>query len=415
MRILSRPFVWLHYDDVRLRIALTRKGWNEAEIEDYRYLPVVFSFWILEEVMMRSNSQPANKNVSIVLLGVGQVGRALLRLIAGRNENTRDDAVINVVGIADSRAALIDDDHLSTQTLAEALTIKEEGGTLEQMRNASSPSELASALAPGTILVDVTASNDTGPLLEEALARGCGIVLANKRPLATAWSDAEAFFLHPYVRYEATVGAGLPVISTLRNLLSCGDSFVSIKGVLSGTLGYMCSQMERGASYSQALLSARDLGYTEPDPREDLLGTDVLRKALILARSASWPLETDDIDVKPMFPDSLSDMTVDEFFQEIHTLDEDYARQVSEAKKAGRSLRYVASINRTEASVGLEQVDKDGPFGILSGAQNCVIFRTSFYDEMPIAISGPGAGPLVTAAGVLGDILDLGVHMKEHS
>ena len=364
---------------------------------------------------MKKNSRIPSRRTSVILLGVGQVGRALLRLIVSRNERTRDDAKISVVGIADSRAVLIDDDHLSPQTITEALTIKGDGGTLEQVSGSLQLSELVSALTPGTILVDVTASNDTAPLLKSALSHGCGIVLANKRPLATSWLEAEAFFSHPYVRYEATVGAGLPVISTLRNLISCGDSFVSIKGVLSGTLGYMCSQMERGTSYSQALLRARDLGYTEPDPREDLMGTDVLRKALILARSVSWPLETDDIAVEPMFPDSLSDMTVDEFLREVHTLDDDYACQVSEAKKTGRSLRYVASINGTEASVGLEQVEKDGPLGILNDAENSVIFRTRFYDEMPITISGPGAGPLVTAAGVLGDILDLSVHMKEHS
>ncbi len=364
---------------------------------------------------MTNNSRLASQNVSIVLLGVGQVGSALLRLIASRNKKTRDDRKVNVIGIADSHAALIGDDHLSTQTLAEALRIKEMGGTLEELSGALAPSEITSALTPGTILVDVTASNDTAPLLRSALSRGCGIVLANKRPLATAWSDAEVFFSHPYVRYEATVGAGLPVISTLRNLLSCGDLFVSITGVLSGTLGYMCSQMERGTSYSQALLSARQLGYTEPDPREDLLGTDVARKALILARSASWPLEPDEINVEPMFPDSLSDMTVDEFLAKVHTLDQEYAHLVSESQKAGRSLRYVANIDGATAKVGLKQVEKDAPLGILSDAENSVIFRTQFYDEMPIAISGPGAGPLVTAAGVLGDILDLSVHMKEHS
>ena len=363
---------------------------------------------------MKKNSRIPSRRTSVILLGVGQVGRALLRLILDKN-NARDGASISVTGVADSRAVLIDDDHLSPQTITEALTIKGDGGTLEQVSGALQLSELVSALTPGTILVDVTASNDTAPLLKSALSHGCGIVLANKRPLATSWLEAEAFFLHPYVRYEATVGAGLPVISTLRNLISCGDSFVSIKGVLSGTLGYMCSQMERGTSYSQALLRARDLGYTEPDPREDLLGTDVLRKALILARSVGWPLESDDIAVEPMFPDSLSGVTVDEFLRKVHMLDDDYAHLVGEAQKAGRSLRYVANVEKTNGEVGLVQVAKDSALGILNDAENSVIFRTRFYDEMPIAISGPGAGPLVTAAGVLGDILDLSVHMKEHS
>jgi len=364
---------------------------------------------------MNVNSQIPGGKASVVLLGMGQVGRSLLRLIIDKNNNMRDGASISVVGACDSHAALLDDNGLSEARLNEALEIKSAGGTLEQVSGALPLSELASALTPGTILVDVTASNDTVPLLRSALSHGCGIVLANKRPLATAWSEAEVFFTHPYVRYEATVGAGLPVISTLRNLLSCGDTFTSIKGVLSGTLGYMCSQMEQGASYSQALLRARDFGYTEPDPREDLMGTDVLRKALILARSVGWPLEPGEVQVEPMFPDSLSDMTVDQFLREVHSLDDDYACQVSEAKSAGRSLRYVANVENTKGSVGLVQVERDGSLGILNNAENSVIFHTRFYDEMPIAISGPGAGPLVTAAGVLGDILNLGVYMKEHS
>ena len=363
---------------------------------------------------MNENSGMRARSASVVLLGMGQVGRSLLRLIINKN-NVADGASIGVVGVCDSRAALLDGNALAQVRLNEALEIKDTGGTLEQVSGSVPLSELGSVLTPGTILVDVTASNDTAPLLRSALSRGCGIVLANKRPLATAWSAAEVFFTHPYVRYEATVGAGLPVISTLRNLLSCGDSFVSINGVLSGTLGYMCARMERGSSYSQALLRARDLGYTEPDPREDLLGTDVLRKALILARSVGWPLEPGDIDVEAMFPDSLSEMTVDEFLREVHTLDDDYARAVSEARSAGRSLRYVASVDDKNGRVGLTQVERDGALGTLNDAENSVIFHTQFYKEMPLAISGPGAGPLVTAAGVLGDILDIDVHMKEIS
>lgn len=349
---------------------------------------------------------------SLVLLGVGQVGRSLLHLIVNRNARTDNDTRIDIIGIADSHAVLLDEGPLSSETLNGALRVKEAGGTLEQVSGTLPPSELASTLVPGTILVDVTASSDTGPLLETALSRGCGVVLANKRPLATAWAQAEVFFAHPYVRYEATVGAGLPVISTLRNLLSCGDSFSSIKGVLSGTLGYMCSEMEGGSSYSKALLRARDLGYTEPDPREDLMGTDVVRKALILARSVGWSLEPEEVAVEAMFPDSLSRVTVDEFLREISTLDQKYALRTREAQAAGRSLRYVAKIDMAGAQVGLLQEEKNGTLGSLNGAENAVIFHTRFYNDLPLTICGPGAGPLATAAGVLGDILNLGVHMR---
>ena len=140
---------------------------------------------------------------------------------------------------------------------------------------------------------------------------------------------------------------------------------------------------------------------------------DVARKALILARSVGWPLEPDKVDVEPMFPDSLSQVTVDEFLREINTLDEEYAMRTSEAQTAGKSLRYVAKIDRTGAAVGLSQEEKGGALGSLSGAENAVIFRTRFYNDVPLTVCGPGAGPLVTAAGVLGDILDLNVHMRK--
>ena len=362
---------------------------------------------------MKNDRRMSDRKLPVILLGMGQVGRSLLHLILDYNEKAKDAKKIVVAGIADSHAAVLDNRELSRQTLADALTIKKAGGSLEQVSGSQPLSEISSSITAGAIVADVTASDDTVSLLKSALSRGCGVVLANKRPLAAAWSEAEAFFSRPYVRYEATVGAGLPVISTLRNLISCGDSFSSIKGVLSGTLGYMCSEMEHGCSYSQALLSARDLGYTEPDPREDLMGTDVARKALILARSVGWPLEPDDIDVEPMFPQSLSDLTVDEFLREIHTLDEDYAMRTREAQNAGMTLRYVAKVDTSGAKVGLSQEEKGSALGSLNGAENAVIFRTRFYNDVPLTVCGPGAGPLVTAAGVLGDILDLSVHMRE--
>ncbi len=362
---------------------------------------------------MKNDGHVSNGKSPVILLGMGQVGRSLLHLILDYNEKARIPEKIVIAGIADSHAVVFDDNELSQQMLADALTSKKAGGSLEQVSGAQPLSEISSLITAGAIIVDVTASEDTVSLLKPALSRRGGVVLANKRPLAAAWSQAEVFFSHPYVRYEATVGAGLPVISTLRSLISCGDSFSSIKGVLSGTLGYICSEMERGALYSEALLSACDRGYAEPDPREDLMGADVARKALILARSAGWPLEPDDIDVEAMFPPSFSDLTLNQFQDQIHTLDQEYALRTQEAQNAGKTLRYVAKIDRSGAKVGLSQEERDSILGALGGPENAVIFRTHFYNDVPLTISGPGAGPLVTAAGVLGDIIDLSVHMRE--
>lgn len=360
---------------------------------------------------MKMGSQHRALKASVVLLGMGKVGSSLLRLIVEGNSKTNAGSFIDVVGIADSQSLVAGDKPLSTQLLVQALEIKAKGGSFEKLAGLLPLSEITSLLAPGVILVDLTASDSTVSVLEKALSNGGGVVLANKRPLARAWSQAEGFFLHPYVRYEATVGAGLPVISTLRNLLSCGDSFDSIKGVLSGTLGYICNQMEQGVKYSQALLSARDNGYTEPDPRDDLSGMDVLRKSLILARSVGWPLEEQQIHIEPMFPSSFQSISVDEFMNKIDLLDEEYKLRKVKANTTGKALVYAAKIDKNGGNIGLSQESKDGPFASLKGTENKVAFTTRLYNEIPLSISGPGAGPKVTAAGVLSDILELSAQM----
>lgn len=360
---------------------------------------------------METGSQNRDLKASVVLLGMGKIGRSLLKLILDKDSKLNVGASIDVVGIADSQNLVVGNGPLSSQLLVQASKIKANGGSFEELASSSPLSEITSLLTPGVILADLTASDNTASLLEKALSSGCGVVLANKRPLARVWSQAKTLFLHPFVRYEATVGAGLPVISTLRNLCSCGDLFVSIEAVLSGTLGYMCSQMGKGLTYSQALLSARKNGYTEPDPRDDLSGMDVLRKSLILARSVGWPLEEQQIHVEPMFPSSLQDITADEFMERVTRLDEEYKLRKAKASTAGKALVYTAKIDKSRGRVGLSQESKESPFASLKGTENKVVFTTQFYSEIPLSISGPGAGPTVTAAGVLGDILELSVQM----
>jgi homoserine dehydrogenase len=302
---------------------------------------------------------------------------------------------------------LSDPDGLPEETLRAALQAAQDRKLLNALPGIRPLSEVGDVLRAGDILADLTASPKTEPTLRAALDSGCGLVLANKIPLAGAWDKARPFFEHPRLRYEVTVGAGLPVIGTLQYLLDTGDQITAIEGCLSGTLGYLCAELERGVSYSAAVTQARSLGYTEPDPREDLGGHDVARKALILARTSGWPLELADLTIEPLYSESLTGVSVKEFLASASTLDETYAHRVKEAQAQGQVLRYVAHVTPSGGSVGLVAVPRDGPLGALHGPANYIAMYTRRYNQVPLVVSGPGAGPEVTAAGVLGDIINL--------
>jgi homoserine dehydrogenase len=191
----------------------------------------------------------------------------------------------------------------------------------------------------------------------------------------------------------------------LQYLVDTGDRITEIEGCLSGTLGYLCSELERGNPFSAAVEEARALGYAEPDPREDLSGRDVARKALIMARTAGWPLDRADLTVEPLYPRELASVPVDAFLAVSHAQDGLYGRRLAEALDRGETLRYVARVGPEGGSVGLVAVKRESSLGTLRGPGNYVAFRTERYAEIPLAIAGPGAGPQVTAAGVLGDII----------
>ncbi len=377
-------------------------------------MPVVFLFGVKAkrnswEVTVRVNEAGREiKEVPLIFLGMGKVGGALLQQVLSTREALQRETGIRftIIGLADSTGVLLDRGGLTNLLLTEAQQAKAMGRSFSGLDGVLPLREVDSHLQPGSLLIDATASAKTVSLLKEALAARCGIVLANKLPLAGPWAEAESLFAHPLLCYEATVGAGLPIISTLRTLLATGDRITSIEGVLSGTLAYLCTQLVRGTPYSVALAQARALGYTEPDLREDLRGQDVVRKALILARTAGWPLDESDITVEPLYPTELASLSVDGFLSAV-TLDEDYAHRVEEARSRGRVLRYVARVGPTGGAVGVEEVEKESALGALQGLENAVSFHTERYASYPLVVSGPGAGPQVTAAGVLGDTIEL--------
>jgi homoserine dehydrogenase len=354
--------------------------------------------------------------IPVIFLGLGNVGQALLRQVLDTRDALAQRAGLRLAltGLADSQATLLDPAGLPDDDLEQALQAKSAGRSLGTLPGNRPLDALTSALGPGAILADLTASPDTAPILLEALEAECGLVLANKHLLGGPWAGARALLAYAHLRYEVTVGAGLPVISTLRTLLDTGDQVTAIEGCLSGTLGYLCAQLERGTVYSEAVSQAKDLGYTEPDPREDLSGRDVARKALILARTAGWPLEMGDLSVEPLYTETLSDVSVQEFMAAMPILNGPYARRVQNARVKGQVLRYTACIGPKGGQVGLEAVPQDSLLGALHGPANYLALHTTRYAAEPLVLSGPGAGPEVTAAGVLGDIVNLADKFRSH-
>jgi homoserine dehydrogenase len=247
------------------------------------------------------------------------------------------------------------------------------------------------------------------PLLIKARAAGVHVVLANKLPLVDPLTQYQRLVgsAPGALRYEVTVGAGLPIVSTLQGLLASGDRAERIEGCFSGTLGYLFSRLQDGVRFSSAVREAWELGYTEPDPRDDLGGRDVARKALILARLVGCELELSQVEVEPLFSADMANMPVHDFVDQIAAMDEGYLERHTQAQRRGRVLRYVAEVSDDACSVGLMEVAEEGRLGSLRGPENMVVVHTARYSEVPLTIAGPGAGPEVTAAGVLSDILDV--------
>lgn len=353
------------------------------------------------------------REVRLIQLGVGNVGRELIRqvLACRRLHRTELGLRLNYVALADIQGAIWKEDGLSDENLR--LLAEEGAQSLDRLGPLKETGKVVRRTGEREgrmeIVVDVTAA-DTSSLLLTALERGCGLVLSNKIPLASSLSVYRRLTANrnnERVRYETTVGAGLPVVDTFQKLLDTGDTVRRIRGCFSGTLGYICSRLDEGVSFSTAVQEAKRLGYTEPDPRDDLAGTDVARKALILARLAGYDLETTDVVPESLFPTEMSSLSVEEFMAQLSSLDEGYRRRVAAASSRGNVLRYVAEVEEGRCRVRLAEVPRDSLLGALRGPENIVSFQTERYAANPLTIIGPGAGPPVTAAGVLSDILAL--------
>ncbi len=358
------------------------------------------------------------RQASLVLLGLGQIGRALTQQLISQAPYHRDQMGISLltVAVADRSGLRVDENGFSAAQLTELSEGKAKGAKLQYSKVPRSKDtftlikERVWPLPLHTpILVDVSAA-ETAPLFLEAVNHGMHVVTANKKPLAVSQVIYDELFERAAekgvtIRYEATVGAGLPVLDTLSKLREAGDDVDTILGCLSGTLGYLMTQLEEGTSFSQAVSTAHAMGYTEPDPREDLSGMDVARKALILARTLGLRAELKDIEVDALFPRTASHDDPKTFLRNLEALDGDYADTVAKARRASKVLRYVARISKRGITVGMEAVPMMSPMAQLRGTDNQVVIHTRRYSTNPLVVTGPGAGADVTASGVLNDIV----------
>jgi len=344
----------------------------------------------------------ASPAVAIVLLGTGVVGGALLKLL-----NTPAAASLRLVGVANSRRQQTDPAQLARRNLREQLD--HEG---EPRDNAALLAALEASDAPIKVIIDATASVSLAARHAEWLARGCHVVTANKALAGgdlSGWSALQAALGNGGAYGDsATVGAGLPVLSTLRRLRGCGDALVRLEGVFSGSLSWLFNQYDGSRPFSELLREARQLGYTEPDPRSDLSGEDVARKLLILARNAGFALGSDEVRVEGLVPESLRGIDVESFLARLQELDEPLAARHADAASRGNVLRFLARLDQSgQASVGLVEVPKTHPAARLHGTDNQFALTTTRYPVQPLVIQGPGAGPEVTAQALLGDVLAL--------
>jgi aspartokinase/homoserine dehydrogenase 1 len=348
----------------------------------------------------------SRQTISIGLIGPGKVGSAFLDQISAAAPRLRRD--VNL----DLRLRAI----LSTKYL---LADERDLGSNWRDRDADFVDNdidgfmkhLIAAHLPHTIIVDCSASDAVAEHYPAWLAAGIHVITPNKQagagPLArfrairAAAASGGARF-----RYEATVGAGLPVISTLRDLLDTGDELLAVEGIFSGTLAWLFNRFDGSVPFSVLVREARELGYTEPDPRDDLSGTDVGRKLVILAREAGRDLSINDIDIENLVPASLRSDSAAEFMAKLDQLDAPMAARYAQAQARQYVLRYVARLDESgRASVGLVELPRTHAFANLRLTDNVVLFSTKRYRENPLVVQGPGAGPEVTAAGVFADVL----------
>ncbi len=348
------------------------------------------------------------KLLNLFICGVGTVGGHLIDQIASQYEKLKANSrlKLNVVGIASSKKAIFNRDGIDLSTYREQLKASADSDSKKLC------DEIISMNIFNSVFVDCTASNDVAELYQTFIEHNISVVAANK---IAASSDYDSYIKLKQTalargvkfRYETNVGAGLPIIGTINDLKNSGDKILKIEAVLSGTLNFIFNEIAADVPFSETVKRAKEQGYSEPDPRIDLSGKDVIRKLVILTREAGYKVEQDDVDKNLFVPDSFFKGTIDDFWKNLPQLDADFEERRKRLEAEGKRWRFVAKMEMGKTSVSLQAVDSNHPFYGLEGSNNIVMLTTERYKEYPMLIQGYGAGAGVTAAGVFANIMSI--------
>lgn len=352
------------------------------------------------------------KTLHAFCVGTGNIGKTLFEQLKGHTAflQQNNGIQVKIVGITNTRKMVFNADGISLANWEEELDQSEEQADL--------PAFIAKMKAlnlPNCVFIDNTASAVPIQFYNEVLKSTISIVTCNKIGNSGPYEQYKTFRDSARQHgvdffYETNVGAGLPIIRTLKDLMNSGDRVQKIEAILSGTISFLFNNFKGDANFHDTVKLAQEKGYTEPDPRDDLRGTDFMRKMLILARDAGYTLEASDVKIDSMLPQACLDAaTVNDFYQTLKDEDAFFAKLKDRAEAENKVLRYIGKLDSGQASISLEMVDESHPFYMLSGSDNIISFTTDRYQDRPLVVKGPGAGAEVTAAGVFADLINVGV------
>ena len=346
--------------------------------------------------------------LNLFICGVGTVGSSLIEQIRQQREKLMEERglMLNVVGIASGHYAVFDRDGIDLTNYRETLKAGGESN-LARLKE-----EVIGMNIFNSVFVDCTASDDVAALYKEFLNHNISVVAANKVAASSAYENYKALKQTARQRgvkylFETNVGAGLPVINTINDLINSGDKILRIEAVVSGTLNFIFNTISEEIKLSDTIRLAKEKGYSEPDPRIDLSGKDVIRKLVILAREAGYPIEQDDVEKNLFIPQELFDGSLEDVWNNVPSLDADFEERRKRLVAEGKRWRFVARLDEGKASVSLQEVNQWHPFYNLEGSNNIILLTTERYKEYPMMIQGYGAGASVTAAGVFADIMSI--------